>query len=432
MNEITTVEDFWRSQIAGCCGGAKFDAPGGSYAFSNILQKERELSAANAAGDPTSALLALSIADPTGKMDERAMDALMRYYKESPDATRYTDNTGIPGTHETILEFLNARYGIQLTLDNIQYSPGSIKRALSEYMPTLFFQPGITKLVFPTPGYPVIKDPKNLRGAIAIDIPLAFDQGKWSIDLEEIERYFRDMSLGLSGTVIYVNVPHNPTGSGYSAEQWQTLLAWAKENKVILVVDEAYTDLRYDTQTVSVLTVPGWEECCVVLQSVSKGWSATGLRFGWMVGNPTVIKALRLVTDVKDSGMFGPGIAAGLECLRHPEWADETKGQYQVLHQALYDGIKSTGFSTSMPEAGLCQFTPAPKAANGVEFSDALGCAQWFRERLRISLMHYEVSGKPWLRWAITLKPIDNCGLLDEAAVIAEVVRRLQETEFTF
>lgn len=421
------IDTLWRGRIAKRCGGKEFDKPGGGYAFSAILAEERELSANNVPNQARSALLALSIADPTWKMPEQAMKALMKYYYNSPNATRYTDNRGIPGTHEAIAEFLNKRYGVELTPDWVQYSPGAIKKALSVYVPTLLFDED-SFLLFPTPGYPIIKNSMNARGATCYDVPLIHSSKYgWELDLERLTAEAPNAS-----GYVYVNLPGNPIGIGYSREQWEILLDWAAEQDMILIVDEAYTDLRYNDRTVSVLTVPSWEKSCVVLQSVSKGWSATGLRFGWVVGHPILIKGMRKVMDVKDSGMFGGTIAAGLECLAHPEWANETRSRYQGLHQALYDGLISAKFKTAMPEAGLCQFTPAPKSANGTEFIDALECAKWFRKHLRISLMNYTVHDEPWLRWAVTLKPLPECGLPDEAAVIAEVVRRLKETEFTF
>ena len=428
-----SADQAWRNRITARTGGATFDAPGGGYAFSNILAEERELTKANKAGDPGSALLALSIADPTWKMRPEAMDAAVTFYQESADATRYTDNSGVRGdgaagfvkdTHTLIAEYLNSRYDspTTFTADWVQYSPGSIKRALSEYVPTLLFDAGTT-VVFPTPGYPVMKSDMNRYDAGVLDVPLNYDGTRWTIPTD----------LKVEGRpVVYANFPHNPTGSGYTRADWEELFAWARANDAILIADEAYIDLRYNDSAVSALEVPRWEESCLVLQSVSKGWNATGLRFGWVVGDPTIIKAMRKVMDVKDSGMFGPSIAAGLTCLQHPEWRDETCKEYEVLHRQLFNGLKDAGFDTSMPDAGLCQFTPGPKGVDGKTFENALECAQWFRKELRVSLMHYTVHGDTWLRWAVTLKPLPQCGLADEASVIQEVVRRLQSVTFEF
>lgn len=427
----------WRSKITERCGGRNFDAPGGGYSFSDVLAEERALEKFNQKDEPESALLKLSVADPTWKMNPLAMIMAEKYYQGESDATRYTDNTGVKNwmgkddTNVHLAAYLNERFAdgrSVLTEANVQYSPGSIKRALAEYIPTLLFDRS-KYLIFPTPGYPVIKSPMNIRGAEVRDVPLILNNGKWNIDFAVISMFteYTDFQC-----MMYVNVPHNPTGFGYTQHDWQQLLGWARRFKVLLIVDEAYIDLCYNKDIVSVLTMPGWEDCCIVLQSVSKGYSATGLRFGWMVAHPIVIKALRKVVDVKDSGLFGPSIAAGLTCLENPQWAEETRTRYYALHQKLYDALIGVGFKTSFPDAGLCQFTPAPKSANGVEFPDSTACAKWFREKLRISLMNYMVNNEPWLRWAVTIKPVPECGLPDEISVIEEVVRRIKEVEFSF
>jgi aspartate/methionine/tyrosine aminotransferase len=425
------LKSLWRSLVTLICGGKKFDAPSGGYSFSAVLAEERNLSKANVPGDRRSALLCLSIADPVWKMPRRAMDAAMRYYESSSDATRYTDNAGIrssvehdfPDTHEHIARFLSDKYKIDIGADEVQYSPGAIKRLLAEYVPTAFFDEK-TCLVFPTPGYGVIKSPMNRRGAKVIDLPLKRTNLGWIIPYNKLRGYGR-----FRKRFMYVNVPHNPTGMAYDQEDWKKILTWAEKHKFKLIVDEAYDDIRFNEtkKGVSVMTMPDWQKTCLVLQSVSKGWNATGLRFGWVAGEATAIAALRQVLDVKDSGMFGPTIAAGLTCLSHPEWAEETRVTYRKLHEILASGLCDAGFTrvASLPDAGLCQLTLAPKEINGVAFASASDCAKWLREKMRISVMHYDVGGVGYLRWSVTTKPIPECGLETVVDVIGEAVSRL-------
>ncbi len=436
--KVMTVEERWRSLFSDDIGGAEFDKPGGGYSFSAVLAEERELAQANVAGDPSSALLCLSIADPTWKMDRHAFKMGEFYYMNHPDATRYTDNSGVKicpaaeileNTHSSIASYLNQSYRTGKFDESwVQYSPGSIKRLLSEYVPKAFFDPN-SVLVFPTPGYGVIKDPKNNCKATVIDVPMICENGDWDVDYVAVEKKLE--TYGGRKKFLYLNMPHNPTGSAYTHENWVAAIDWAKRNDVTLIVDEAYTHLRFG-ESASVLEVEGWESHAVVLQSVSKGWNATGLRFGWIIAHPTVIKAVRLVMDVKDSGLFGPSIAMGLACLKRPDIAVETMKKYQSLHAVLAKGLADAGFASSMPQAGLCQFTPAPRSAGDTIFGDSAECAKWFRKEPRISLMHYSVNGKPWLRWAVTIAPTPECGLPNEAAVIDEVVRRLKEVTFVF
>lgn len=450
------IDKFWRSRFSNVVGGKNFDAPDTGYSFSAVLAEERKLEKINRTGDSCSALLKLSVADPTWKMPTEAMEAGMEYYRTAWDATRYKDLAGVlktPGTimaantHEMIANCLQKKFqpalasSEELTAEWVQYLPGSIKRALGEYLPTLFLNESIA-LLFPTPSYQVIASPMNRRDAALVEVPLIFD-GKWQFDLNEFEH--EAIKHLYHELIAYINVPHNPTGTGFRSNDWQRLIEWAIEQSVILVIDEAYIDLAYSSDIVSALKTPGWEKCAIVLQSVSKGWNATGLRFGWAIANPTVIKALRKAMDVKDSGGFGPSIVSGVWCLLHPEVADETKDKYQVLHQTLAQGLTSAGFKANMPDAGLCQLTPAPKAVSFIRdgcpgpsglvtipFQNAADCAKWFRRELRISVMHAQAADGQWLRWAVTLQPVPECGLADESSIINEAVRRLQSVQFKF
>jgi len=393
------------------------------------LDKERALDAEKIAGDPASALCTLSIADPAKKMPRGAIEAMVDYYDSAPFPTRYTDNNGILGTHDRLAAFLNQQHTQGAVVFNnswVQYSPGSIKRLLAEFIPALLFESG-TNLIFPDPSYGVIKSDINCRGSKVINIALELQRdGKWLVNYEAMEK-----QLDGGKAVLYLNVPHNPAGFTFSHTDWRQLINWAVRHKVIVVVDEAYTHLRFDG-SVSVLSVEGWQQCCIVLQSISKGWNATGARFGWVVAHPVIIKAIRKVMDVKDSGGFGPLIAGALWCLDHFEFSSQTRDEYLVSHQSLNQALSEVGFSPLMPQAGLCQLTKAPKSADGVLFANADECADWLRNNKRISVMPAKVGGQAWLRWSATIAPVVECGLNNEAAVIAEVVRRLKATDFEF
>ncbi len=443
ITESRKTESFFRGMAADRCGGREFDKPGGGYAFSSVLAEERALAKSNRVGDPASALLALSVADPTWRMNQEAMQLGIEYYNICADATRYTDlngaslvpsNTGglVEGsTNRFIADWVSAMHDHTSFVDSewVQYSPGAIKRALAEYIPTAFIDHD-TYVMAPDLGYPVMTSPMNMSGK-HIQLPVECNDGDWEL----FPRVLMSSSLRLprcSKIVLYVNIPHNPTGKAYCRKEWEWLLGWACNIGALLVVDEAYIELAYDGRYCSVLDVPGWEESCIVLRSVSKGWNATGLRFGYIVAHPTAIKALRKVMDVKDSGLFGPSILSGLSCISRHWMTAGTRERYRHLHKELLLGLHKAGFNARMPDAGLCQLTPAPESANGITFGDAAECAQWLRENLRVSVMHYTISGQPWLRWAVTVRSIPECGLEDESSVIAEVARRLGEVKFVF
>ena len=416
-------EEFARSLVADRLGGKDFDIPGTGYSFSAVLKEEAELMKENIKGDPTSALLPLSIADPTWKMPEEAMWAGVKYFLTDPDASRYKDNRGVIIDGKDTNDRLSEMLGLPTKM--VQYSPQAIKGSLSEYFPESFFQKR-DLLIFPIPGYIVVKDLINNRGVQVLDLEMVEKDGKWSIPHEDV-----DFPENIKRKFMYINDPHNPTGSAMNREEKVKLLAWAVENNVFLIVDEAYHETRYD-DSVSFMEISGWESHCIILRSVSKGYNATGLRVGSMTSNEIIISAIRKTSNVKHSGAWGMDIIMAETCWEHPEWAIKTMERYKNLHRLLYNGLREVGFQGNMPNAGLCQFTPAPIAVNGKSFKSVIECAQWFRENLRISLMHYCVGGKWYLRWAVTIKPVPECGLETEKAVIQEVVKRLKDNKFEF
>ena len=252
------LDSFWRTNVADRCGADKFDEPGSGYSFSAVLAEERELAKGNQAGDPTSALLTLSIADPTHKMVYDAFAAGIELFQKWDDASRYTDLVGIRkdngtslgDTHQVICRYLINRFPEltnQITADWIQYSPGAIKRALAEYVPAAFFTGTDTtmtgrrrtQLLFPTPGYGVIRDDINNRGADVTSIPLRFDTGarRWRLP------FVGDFQKPDRQPILYLNVPHNPTGMTFDKHAWLEVLNWAETANAIVVVDEAFIDL---------------------------------------------------------------------------------------------------------------------------------------------------------------------------------------------
>jgi aspartate/methionine/tyrosine aminotransferase len=394
MDWSLVTEKIARELVAERCGGKNFDEKGEGYSFSDVLDDERELEKRNIPGDKGSALLKFSVADPTWKMNIEALMRALEFFFMNPKATRYTDLSGIWINKKDTNAILASILGLPNS-DWVQYSPGSIKRALAEYIPTAFFGKE-NLLIFPDPGYGIIKNPMNNKGIQVLNINMEEHNGRWRIPLEKIK-----IPAGARRRFMYVNNPHNPTGTAFTVEELSFLIEWALHNRVVLIFDEAYDNLRY-IGSPSIMSIPGWESCCMVLQSISKGWNATGLRFGWMIADPILIRALRKVCDVKDSGLFGLTIMMGIACLQNPQWAEGTKDRYWNLHKLLLNGLQEAGFKSQMPEAGLCLFTKAPKAINGKEFPVFEDMAIMLREDVRISIMHHEVGGERYLRLAAT------------------------------
>src|SRR3546814_5805113 len=86
-------------------------------------------------------------------------------------------------------------------------------------------------------------------------------------------------------SILVVNYPSNPTAEAVDLAFYERLVAWAKENKVWVLSDLAYSELYYDgNPTPSILQVPGAKDVAVEFTSMSKTYSMAGWRMGFAVG----------------------------------------------------------------------------------------------------------------------------------------------------
>jgi alanine-synthesizing transaminase len=86
---------------------------------------------------------------------------------------------------------------------------------------------------------------------------------------------------------------------------FRRVVAFAKENDILLIHDLAYADLVFDGyKAPSILQVPGAKDVAVELYSMSKGYTMAGWRVGFVVGNRQMVGALTRIKSYLDYGMF--------------------------------------------------------------------------------------------------------------------------------
>ena len=83
---------------------------------------------------------------------------------------------------------------------------------------------------------------------------------------------------------IIVNSPNNPVGSVYTREQYEPLVKACSDRKIWLISDEVYLEMLAPEDRVSPAGLPGADEICVTVSSLSKSHRMTGWRVGWAVG----------------------------------------------------------------------------------------------------------------------------------------------------
>ena len=113
------------------------------------------------------------------------------------------------------------------------------------------------------------------------------------------EHYFDSLERAMNFTVprpsvLVVNYPSNPTAEAVDLAFYERLVTWAKENKVWIISDLAYSELYFDGKpTPSILQVKGAKDVAIEFTSLSKTYTMAGWRIGFAVGNPRLIAALK-------------------------------------------------------------------------------------------------------------------------------------------
>lgn len=238
-----------------------------NYLFSEVSGRLRAFQAAH----PDRVLLKCSIGDVTRPLPRIIVDALTQAAGEMADAETfrgYGAEQGEKFLRSAIADYYSKR-GIFLDPDDIFISDGA-KSDLGNLCD--LFDADNTVLL-PNPVYPVYYDTSIMAGR-----RVGFLQGTQ-------ENGFLPMPDGSRrADIIYLCSPNNPTGAVYSREQLTAWVAYALEQKAVLLFDAAYESYICDPALPhSIFEIPGAEHCAIEINSLSKMAGFTGVRCGWTV-----------------------------------------------------------------------------------------------------------------------------------------------------
>ena len=172
-----------------------------------------------------------------------------------------------------------------------------------------FLDPGDAALAA-DPGYPVYTGGPILAGGEPVLMRLVPERG-FTPDLGAISAADRERAR-----LMFLNYPNNPTGAVVPDGFFDEVVAFARDNDILAVHDNAYSETTYDGYVApSFLATPGAKDVGIEVFSLSKGYNMTGWRCAAVVGNADAVAAYwRLKTNI-DSGLFEAVQLAGATAL---------------------------------------------------------------------------------------------------------------------
>jgi aspartate/methionine/tyrosine aminotransferase len=200
----------------------------------------------------------------------------------------------------------------------------------------------------------------------------------WSFDREELARAF-----GPRTKAIIVNTPNNPTGKVFSREELEYIRDLCVRWDAFAVTDEIYEHIIYDgTRHISMASLEGMRDRTITINGMSKTYSVTGWRVGWVIAPPDASTPIRKVHDFMTVGAAAPLQQAGVMALELPlSYYQKLAEGYQTKRDRMLGILAVAGFRCFKPAGAYYIMTDI----SGFDFPDDVSFAKNLVEKIGVA-----------------------------------------------
>lgn len=292
-------------------------------------------------------IISLGVGEPDFATPEHVRAACVRALNRGE--TMYTSNAGLMELREEIAQYLGSSFGLQYhPADEIMVTVGS-SEALDLAL-RAFTAPG-DEIIIPSPSYIAYSPIAHLNGGTLVEVEATAEQG-FKLTAEMLRKAITPRSK-----LLVVNFPNNPTGAVMSYEDWLPIAEVVKEHNLLVLSDEIYAELTYDSTHVSIASLPGMQERTIVISGFSKAFAMTGWRVGYVCGNHELLAAMLKIHQY--TAMCAPvlGQIAAIESLRSglPD-KDRMKACFRQRRTLFVEGLRTIGLHCHQPQGAFYAF----------------------------------------------------------------------------
>jgi len=329
------------------------------YPLAGIPEKKRELIARGVdvidlgAGDAD--------LSPPAAVIERISEAV-----RIPTMSRYGFALGLVEFREAVARFMKRRFGQDF-------------HPIREIVPLIGSKEGLSHLalayatrgdytILPEPGYNSYVGGTLLAEATPYKYALRPENG-FLIDLDRVPG-----DVLKKAKILYLNYPNNPTSAIAPKEYLEEMVRRCKELDILLVYDNAYSELAYDGYVPpSIFEIEGARDIAIEFHSMSKTYNMTGWRCGWACGKQEFVGAVAKVKSFIDTGTFMAIQAAAATALdKCADWIPSNVAEFQRRRDAAVESFSEAGFSVASPKATMYIWCPLPKNIPSAIFGERL------------------------------------------------------------
>ena len=314
--------------------------------------------------------------------------------------THYAPSSGILPLRKMLVDKLARKNALPITTDEVIVTMGGSQGLYASFQCVL--DQGDDCLVF-SPYWTPIGD--LVTGAQARPLLVPTITARRNGIRKTLEQFSTPQTRA-----IYYNTPQNPSGLVFTHAEAEEVAAFAIERDLIVIADEAYEDLVYEGDHVSIASLPGMAERTITSFTFSKTYAMTGWRAGYAVAKEPFMTALRKIVLYSTNGVTTPVQYAMLQALATPEsHIDARREEYRKRRDLLVAGLNEVGFACEPPAGAFYAFPNVEKISK-----NSRTAAQILLEKAHIATIPGSVfgaQGEGHLRfgYAITIPEIEAC-----------------------
>src|SRR5882762_4794513 len=244
------------------------------------------------------------------------------------DINQYAITWGAKPLRDAIVEKFERTQGIRVDPEReITICCGSTEAMMSAMMAII--NPGDEIVVF-EPFYENYGPDAILSGATPRFVKLRTPD--WSFDEKELAAAF-----GQHTKAIILNTPNNPTGKVFTRAELEFIRDLCVRWNAYCITDEIYEHILYDgAEHISMARIDGMRDRTIVINGLSKTYSVTGWRVGWVLAPPEPTQPIRKVHDFLTVGAAAPLQQAGASAMHFPQsYYDKLTASYTAKRERL-------------------------------------------------------------------------------------------------
>jgi aspartate aminotransferase len=316
---------------------------GSENAF-QILQRAREIEATGRR------VVHMEIGEPDFDTPENikraAVDSLLGH------DTHYTPSQGTQELREVVADYASRfrKMATPYAAANVTISPGA--KPIIWNILSAILDPG-DEFVYFDPAYPAYASASSYLQANAVRIPL-HEERDWRMDLDELAARVSDKTKA-----VMINSPHNPTGGVLLKSDLERIAELAQKHNFLVIADEIYSrNFYFDTEYVSIASLPGMQERTIIVDGFSKAYAMTGWRLGYAIMPEDLCKAVTLFNNNTFSCVTSFVQKAGIEALLGPDAAVREMNEiFRQRRDKLVNGLNALpGVRCTLPEGAFYAF----------------------------------------------------------------------------